>query len=195
MNPNLICPATRTKVHHDNRTALRRATRQMHASAEASWAGADQGGIPIPVFLSRMLHVHACFGLSAAQLTGATDLVEHERRRLFALAQDLDLRPQSAAPSGEEYVLSRDAAWGVLYALNGSALGATVLMRDATNGAARSSAYLGLMRDFAKSGALAGFFRLLNAQDLNQNRAVDGAHAVFAALTMQNPATKDGGHV
>ncbi|MEL6476354.1 MAG: hypothetical protein AAFR17_03430 [Pseudomonadota bacterium] len=164
----------------DNRHALRSATKNAHESAERAWSHAREAAFPIIDFLSVMRALHTGMGLPAAKRSGFAGAVEIERQRIDALDDDLG---SAVALSGPAPVCPcRDAAWGVLYALNGSALGATVLLRTHAAGENRPSVYLTLMRDHARSGALGVFFRALNQQDLDRAAAAAGARSVFEAI-------------
>ena len=129
-----------------------------------------------------MYRAHCGLGLAAAERSGLPSALREEQARIAALERDL----APAAPPGPAPLLSRDAAWGVLYALNGSALGATVLLRE-TAGDERPSAYLTVMRDYARSGELRAFFDTLNHAPLELSGAAQGAAAVFADLASHHP--------
>lgn len=180
----MVTPATdlefdgRDASHDSNRQVLRRATRALHDRAEQSWAEVPETPAGLTGFLGAMYGLHSACGLIAAGRSGRAGEIERERSRIAALEQDLGadlpvpIPPHAPVPDG------RDAAWGALYALNGSALGATVLLRI-DGGASTSSAYLRLMKDYARSGDLAAFFRALNTEELDLTAAASGACAVF----------------
>lgn len=166
----------------DNRHALRDATKTAHDAAEASWTQAlttrsDEDGL-----LLAMQALHTSYGLPAAACSGLDGAVAQELRRLSALNADLHavvpLRIDCQPPADR----GADHAWGVLYALNGSAMGAAMMLRQGGLMADRNPAYMVLMHDFAKSGALGAFFRTLNARKLSLAEASSGARDVFAAM-------------
>lgn len=165
-----------------NRHALQQATRTMHDWAERRWAG--ENGVPVDLdrFLRAMYCLHASYGVAAAACVGRADEIERERTRIMALRADLGWVPQVAYPVDALVPEKRDAAWGALYSLNGSALGAGVLLRVIADNSAAPSVYLKIMSDFARSGELASFFRTLNQQALDHRVAAKGACAVFAVL-------------
>jgi heme oxygenase len=73
-------------------------------------------------------------------------------------------------------------SWGVLYALNGSSLGASVLLKKGAIDAAWPRQYLEEMRRFAKSGMLKSFFDELNAAPFKVEDMATGANDVFNLL-------------
>ena len=162
-----------------NRDALREATRCAHDRAEEVWTPDLMARDRLAPFLTRMFKLHEDLGLPAALRCDVDGAESLERSRISALAQDLGVSV-GTRPSRADWSPSGDEAWGVLYALNGSALGATALLRSRDPETA--PAYLRLMRDYARSGALGAFFKRLNAQDLDLERAGAGATRVFAAM-------------
>lgn len=168
----------------DNRQVLRQATRGVHNAAETSWVGLGTKDFPIKTFLSVMHRVHRSFGLAAAQRCALKDAQSEEVLRITALEQDLSLTGTVKDHAQTSAIASRDAAWGVLYALNGSALGASLLLRSSPAAAVGATAYLTVMHDYARSGRLKAFFATFNSQDLNLSLAESGARAVFAGLTL-----------
>lgn len=161
----------------DNRQRLKAATLQAHARTEAAWFGraAFADLATYRHWLSAMQQVHLGLGVDAAHALGDGA----EAARLAALDTDLgncpqaEHVPQSAPPSW---------AWGVQYAINGSALGASILMKSAALQPDWPTAYLETMRSYATSGALNAFFQTLNAQDLDHVQATEGATQVFTLL-------------
>lgn len=123
--------------------------------------------------------LHRDFGLPAARNSGMAGAVEMEHQRMAALCRDLQHPVPTACPTD----MTADTAWGVLYALNGSALGAAALMRPGGALTGQASDYLEQMRGYAQSGELGRFIRLLNAQTLDMRCASAGADAVFAAMS------------
>ena len=150
------------------RVHLKNATRDSHAAAEARWtaSGAFSSRFAYANWLERMYQVHAGLGQAAAETARWPGAARDEADRAACLAQDLSAtngQPQDR-PS-----LSRPAAWGVLYALNGSALGASILLRSMVPDGWPVS-YLQEMARFAKSGRLARFFADLDAASCDSGR-------------------------
>lgn len=179
-----IPPSARARIApRDNRHALRDATRDVHNSAEGQWThslGATGGG---QALLLAMSMLHANFGQPAAQHAGGAAAVDLEASRLRALKQDGAQADVARKVTARPELSNRDYSWGVLYALNGSAMGASMMLQPGGIMAHEQSAYMTLMQNYARSGGLGAFFRLLNAQDLAIDTASKGASAVFTAMT------------
>lgn len=154
----------------------------MHHLSELHWSDIFACSDGLSRFLGAMQVLHKELGRDAAQRSGLADAVPLEQRRLDALRHDLKDSAPVASPPDFHKPQGRNAAWGVLYALNGSALGASMLLQPGAALAGQSSAYLNLMQDYAKSGALGGFFRALNGETLDINRAAAGADMVFSVM-------------
>lgn len=165
----------------DNRMALRGSTREMHDRAERQWGAAADGDFDLHAFFTVMQTLHHT-GIRAAEITGLAGARDHERARLDALSSDLGSDVHNEDPM---VISSPDAAWGMLYTLNGSALGASLLLKSGVTLAGKPSAYLELMRDYARSGALNSFFHALNSQELDFKRARQGACQIFSAMIEQ----------
>jgi heme oxygenase len=169
------------------RWSLKAATRDAHRKAEARWTdnGSFADRYSYDGWLKTMYVVHASLGQAAA-LTGCwSDAVEEEKFRLSCLAQDIGFSGNSSNTSSHE--LSPDEAWGVLYALNGSALGAQILLSEKSFVPEWPVAYLDAMRRFAKSGSLFTFFANLEIADIDTGSAIAGAKKVFFAITGCDP--------
>ncbi|WP_298836223.1 biliverdin-producing heme oxygenase [uncultured Roseobacter sp.] len=164
----------------DNRLSLKAATSDAHASAEAVWfdAGAFSSPDRYRLWLGQMLAVHSDMGLRAAGTVMSGAYLAPEEARCAALARDLGTSP----PPAPDQPASESWSWGVLYALNGSALGASVIHRTISRENSWPLEYLTVMRDFATTGGVKQFFDRLNAVDLSENEARRGADAVFARL-------------
>lgn len=172
---------------HDNRSLLRHATRSAHDRAEQRWSDVPGNAHEMATFLNAMLSLHLEFGLTAARSVDPHGALELEHERLAALRVDLEVAPPTEPAPASATRMHHHTAWGTLYALNGSALGATVLMRQSPETIGASTRYLELMSGFVRSGALGTFFRALNRQKLDMHRAASGATAVFAAMAEQAP--------
>ena len=125
-----------------------------------------------------MYLVHAGLGQAAAEGAGWSDAAADEAERAACLAQDLGV---SDGTPPDRPRLSRPVAWGALYALNGSALGASVLLRSAVPDS-WPLFYLQEMASFAKSGRLARFFADLDVAGCDPDEALHGAGLVFDAI-------------
>ena len=162
------------------RVHLKNATRDAHATAEARWtqSGGFSSRFAYDGWLERMHLVHAGLGQAAAEGAGWSGAIADEAERAACLAQDLGV---SDGTPPERPRLSRPAAWGALYALNGSALGASMLLRGMVPEGWPAS-YLQLMAGFAKSGRLARFFADLDAAGCDPGAALHGASLVFDTI-------------
>lgn len=176
----ILSPDLRTS----NRDALRAAIRESHDRAEAIWTGA--GGIHVPDvyrdWLTCLCGVHTRIGLPAARILGYAGEIEEELRRIEALSGDIGQPVPDVAPRGPQ-VGGADWAWGVRYALNGSMLGATQMLKSPDMAHHVRRAYLTCAHAYATSGKLAAFFRALNDRQLDLDAARAGAEQVFAAVS------------
>lgn len=170
----------------DNRRLLRTSSQKMHERSERHWGEVFQTEQGFRHFLMAMQMLHRQHGMEAARRCGLPTAVDIEANRLTALQEDLGEATRSGRAS--DTGMSRDMAWGVLYALNGSSLGATMLLRPGAALQDQPSRYLELMRDYARAGGLGVFFRALNRQTLDMTRAVAGAQTVFAAMALFDTA-------
>lgn len=162
-----------------NRAALKTATRRAHCAAEARWVGQTgfAGRHGYEGWLGVLHAAHSSLGRQAAAVLNDPKLQQAEQWRIAALESDLPGARQvvqAARPNP-----NRSYAWGVLYALNGSALGASSLLKSGAVPLSWPRSYLETLRRFAVSGDLATFFRQLDQAPLETALAVAGAHAVF----------------
>lgn len=173
-----------------NRRLLKRLTRTRHERAELHWTtvGAFRDASAYREFLNTMLQIHCRFGSAAAAMVSKED-VGWEHGRTSALCSDLKLTGRSSEPSEPGHI-TRDFAWGVLYVLNGSAMGASVLLNSKAIDQNWPTAYLESMREFARTGALGTFFRALNAASLDFPQTVLGAEAIFDAVAGMDEAPR-----
>ena len=165
-------------AQRSNRQALRDATRNTHDQAEAFWSAPPGASFPIRRFLKAMLRLHHTLGHPAAIASCFDHAEDIEQRRIEALLRDLGGCVPDPAKS---HTPNSDAAWGVLYALNGSAMGAGVLLKEQPD-ADTPAEYLNLMSTYAKSGQLGAFYKALNRQVLDQSAAEEGARLVFSEM-------------
>ncbi|MEM1383100.1 MAG: biliverdin-producing heme oxygenase [Pseudomonadota bacterium] len=172
------------------RPLLREATRALHEQIETVWApaGAFESEKAYRSFLSTLMRIHRQVGLTAAMARGDTEEVDEEQRRLSALAADLDASPAGARPAR---TLGADYAWGVGYVLNGSCLGAAMLLKSGGLGPEWPRRYLYLGRDFAKSGRLRRYFERLNALPLDREAVERGALETFGMFKDSGAEAED----
>lgn len=171
----------------NNRTVLRDATRQVHERTEQLWfaQNAFASHAAYLRWLSAMATVHQSLAPAAVRALDDMTITQTERDRTAALAADLGTTP---SPPMEPLLCTKAEAWGVMYVLNGSAMGASVLLKSQGLKPDWPQRYLQVMRSFAQSGALRQFFDLLDQVPLDHTAATAGAHLVFDAL--QNFKTK-----
>ena len=171
------------------RAYLKSATRQDHVRAEARWTneGTFADRRTYQAWLGRMLDVHDALGFSAAKRSRWHSAAAIETSRHNALCQDLGLPAKRHNGAGQS--LDHDEAWGALYALNGSALGASILLKQGIAQFGWPVAYLSEMRRFATSGALGAFFPALDVQVSNREAALTGALAVFRMIASETIST------
>lgn len=168
------------------RKRLKAATRDVHRQAEDRWTehGQFQNHADYVAWLLRMRSVHASLGAAAVQ-SGWPSAEGLECARARWLNADTLTGEVLAQPRLD---LCSAEAWGVLYALNGSALGADLLLRQGARAAGWPVAYLQGMAEFAKSGQLKAFFEALEDAAPDFDAAYAGALQVFdmiAAKTLE----------
>ncbi len=161
-----------------NRDFLKHVTGAAHATAEKSWfsSSAFASRVAYSDWLSALFEAHATLGAAATKSSALKSYRNAEERRRRAIA--LDLGFQSMAERST-CVPSQSWSWGVLYALNGSALGASILLKTGVLNPQWPKSYLNEMRLFATSGQLKYFFEHLNEEELDREAMADGAIAVF----------------
>lgn len=172
-------------AQESNRALLKRATSGAHRSVESAWfpSAGFQGFDGYREWLLALYKVHNTLGQSAAHTLGRENWIVEESARMACLVRDTGLQPQAAPPAK---LGSESWAWGVLYAINGSALGGAVLLRDPSLHESWPKAYLKELGAFAKSGGVKSFFDELNKNSITARDAINGALAVFA--TLEKPA-------
>lgn len=165
----------------DNRHFLKAATRTAHERAETNWVtqGRFEDRAAYTAWLSAMAEVHATLGARAARCLDDPTWRDEEQRRLLAIEADLAV-PIPVCEFGCDR--SGSWAWGVAYALNGSAMGASVLLKSGAVAPDWPCSYLTVLRDYATSGRLQSFFRDLEGLRIDLDQASAGARDVFAAL-------------
>lgn len=180
--------AGETAIPHEriglsNRQYLRAMTSAAHDKAEARWFSRGQFASreSYQHWLRSMHRVHSTLGAHAVQHEHLTPYSAMEYERAQALSVDLDI-PEKPAFAVTLEQPSSAWPWGVLYALNGSSIGASTLLKSGQIMAEWPNQYLQVMTRFATSGALGTFFAELDSRELNLSDCVSGATAVFSAL-------------
>ncbi|MBW4708109.1 hypothetical protein KX928_09950 [Roseobacter sp. YSTF-M11] len=171
-------------VLQNNRRFLQHASQADHRSAEATWVtpAGFRNRDHYRLWLRTLLRAHLIIGRAAAATCMPEDT--QEKQRIDAICADLTICP----PTPEKItVASSDWAWGACYALNGSALGAFMLLKSGAVAAPWPVRYLDHMRNYATSGQLAMFFKSLNNQSLCRENAALGARAVFSLIAGSKP--------
>lgn len=165
----------------NNRQFLKDATRAEHVATEASWMtqGHFADRAEYDAWLAAMMAVHTSHGFAAARVLGRAEWVEDEHIRHAALVADLSRNIYTSQGSP---MATTSWAWGVAYCLNGSALGASVLLKSDALAPSWPRAYLAAMKGFAAQGGLKRFFDALDGQSIDRSEAARGAADVFAAL-------------
>lgn len=167
---------------------LRKTTNDLHRSIEKVWAS-DDGFRSIghyQSFLSRILCAHREFGVRAvyALADARPDActawsIPDERMRQTAVCRDLGIPvEQNACGSltGQSY------AWGVGYVLNGSAMGASIMLRGGHVKPDWPVEYFQTCQAYVRSGRLKAFFDQMNGAQLDLGEATQGASDVFAVF-------------
>ncbi|MEM9060698.1 MAG: biliverdin-producing heme oxygenase [Pseudomonadota bacterium] len=171
------------------RATLRAATRELHAKIEEMWTpdggfGSRQTYLD---FLYALLCVHQQLGVPAALRRGDPEDAAEEYRRIRALCNDLELpRPRSLGLNE----LDEGFAWGVGYVLNGSSLGATILLDRGALQPDWPTQYLSVGREYVKSGHLKRFFDSLNVVGHDPKSVQRGAFATFDQIGALRNATR-----
>lgn len=163
----------------NNRQFLKTHTQAAHANAERRWVGPNgfRDRTAYDTWLCAMMDKHARLGARAAAQMHRMDVAVREERRISALATDLGRAPCESADTVDH---RRSWAWGVQYVLNGSAVGASILLKSRSIKEDWPTAYLREMQDFATSGSLSDFFRRLDTVSLDRTEALSGALEVFS---------------
>ncbi len=176
--PDMTGPSTRSW--------LREATRGLHEDAEAMWmpAAAFRSKDSYRGFLSALLQAHARLGLPAARRRGDTAAQLSEQARIDALCRDLQHRLPRQHPPQK---MSALYAWGVSYVLNGSTLGASLLISKGYLEASWPRSYLETSRAFAKSGQLRSFFDQLDDLPMGAPELLRGAVETFEIIKTGAP--------
>ncbi|MEM6665593.1 MAG: biliverdin-producing heme oxygenase, partial [Pseudomonadota bacterium] len=113
------------------RQNLRQSTQILHDQVEALWISGERFSdrARYEEFLGALLTAHVTLGMGAARTRGAGEEITMERRRIAALRSDLGSRANQTEPPATIDRMGRSFAWGVGYVLNGSALGAKMILK------------------------------------------------------------------
>lgn len=171
------------RTYGPTRAALRDLTASMHKDAEAvHWSSSGFGGSSdYRRFLDAMRSAHRVLGMPAARCRSDASGAAREQGLIMCLSADLGL-PSTGADRGLHSGMRRDFAWGVAYALSGSALGAASILASGTLRPRWPQRYLTAQRHFARSGGARRFFDALNAAAPDIDEALEGAKAVFQII-------------
>lgn len=167
----------------DNRRLLKKATSQIHQLTEDKWFSAGKFN-HLELYLNwlKVMHsVHSQLGGPAAISIGDAVLVTLENQRITNLNNDLGIKFHQNV----NVTFTPSFSWGVLYSISGSALGASVLIKEVTQHANWPTNYINDINRFAKSGGVKHFFENLNRTKLNIKEARKGAAAVFLEFANQ----------
>ncbi len=177
----------------DVRSVLHQLTADIHGEVECLWS--DMGTFATRCgyikFLEKALAVHCNFGVSAVQTWGNDCDEQKEMERIDCLVSDLESEPVSVR---KKRSMSKSYAWGVSYVLNGSALGASFMLKRGGIPTDWPSSYFGYGRSFVRSGHLKAFFDRLNSADIEMEEALVGAADCFGAFAekCREPNTASG---
>jgi heme oxygenase len=190
------CRPSAAQVQHrapTPREYLREATSASHDAVELQWVRDDafQSLSDYLAFLTVLHRVHIAFGRPAAIARNHSDDICEEDCRIDALCADLHLGEGLTHPLPATCPAMAPAyAWGVGYVLNGSALGAAILLGRQGVRPDWPSSYLSLGRSYAQTGKLKQFFDRLNTIDLDPAAMVMGARDTFALFGDPAPGVR-----
>ena len=170
------------------RLQVRARTRTVHAALDTVWLAADgfSSKRAYMAFLYASLTAHIELGIPAA-IRRADGSQTTERARIIALRQDLGTSQPAIV---EQSITDQSFAWGVGYALNGSALGATTILKHGGLQRDWPRRYLEMGRDYARTGGVRRFFDRLNGEQLDRDQVVAGALAVFEVFKEHSAQTE-----
>lgn len=180
------------KDHMSTRQYLKEQTATVHGLTEALfWSSDGFADKPSYIyFLAKMLKAHLRLGRPAAQSVGDRQTVAHEAALISALGKDLGcaaLTPDTCRHMDSSF------AWGVRYALDGSAIGAAFILKSPGFSPNWPHAYLAQAKAHLKTGGTKRCFEALNAATVDPDRAAEGARAVFQSLRHDDKLPLDAG--
>ena len=161
------------------RLSLRDKTYELHQRLEQLWTpqGHFDSISSYRRFLRLLLKAHSGVGLRAAASRGDPDELTLEQDRVLALSVDLAI-PSPALPMPPSS-MPHDYAWGVGYVLNGSALGASIILKNSYILQNWPSDYMTLGRSYVKTGRAKHFFKLFDSLHLDTAEVERGAIDTF----------------
>lgn len=172
-----------TQAPETPRDMLQRRTATAHARVERLfWT---DRGFPSHAhydgFLRGLQSAHATLGLPAAEHRGA-EAVFAELAALDALARDI-----GPATLPLRTVGTPSEGWGISYALTGSALGASVILKSGHIPNDWPTHYFTHMQRLARSGKVKRFFSTIGDGCSDPEAGVAGALRVFAVIERHHP--------
>lgn len=161
------------------RTQLRAQTLQLHDKVESLWTddGAFAERATYLAWLGCLLTAHRRLGLPAAVARGSFEDIQRERESIARLCEDLQMR---RLPQGANSLASISYAWGVGYVLNGSALGASLLLKRDSLAPNWPQRYLEMAAAHARSGGVYAYFKALEHASVVLDEAIAGAKDTFS---------------
>lgn len=166
----------------DLRAFLRAGTADMHAAAELRWFP-DDGFTSLDHYTSLLkviLAAHRELGAPAVDLIGTAGEILAENSIRQALARDTGLADHAPNVIGPA---CPSCAWGVLYVLNGSALGASFILDKGHAQPDWPVSYLQASATYVRSGRLRLFLDRMNSVSIDMDAALRGAVETFSMFT------------
>lgn len=160
------------------RAQLYRLTCDAHAQSEQFWApsGVLETRWHYNMFLRQLHKAHCTLGLPAAHALADADAIQEETYRIAGLAVDLNGHVDHGPTHAK---LGMSEAWGVAYVLNGSSLGAAMMLKSRSIPEDWPADYMSRSAAFAKSGRLKAFFDGLNSAEIDILKTAAGAKRCF----------------
>lgn len=162
------------------RDELKHRTTALHALAER-FVWSDTGFRSFNTylcFLGALRTAHHDLGIPAATRLGSAESLTQEHGLLRDLNEDLGSKT-SAGNQTNRGAITDAYAWGVRYALGGSAIGAASLLRSGHLPDHWPKRYLRAQASAARNGQVKALFDAINAQPIAVDQATCGANAVF----------------
>lgn len=164
--------------HSPMRSSLRKTTYSLHQRLEQLWTPQDHF-VSISSyrnFLRLLLNAHCEVGFRAAIARGDETELTRESERVAALGVDLTISSPEASLTP---AMPNSYAWGVGYVLNGSALGASIIVKKNYILNNWPSKYMKLEQNYVRTGQMKKFFENLECSDLDVSEVERGAIATF----------------
>lgn len=163
---------------------LRRSTAPNHARAEAVyWTGSDfHGRAGYERYLRALQQAHLVWGCRAADILDQPGESARHAWLAALLAQDCGDTSVTPEHIALPQPMSQDEAWGTTYALVGSALGASMILRKLSHNHDWPMGYLRAAQAHAASGGVLRIFDALDASGADRDAAHRGACALFRLI-------------